>query len=251
MPPHGKIILTPSEVFVARITRKELKTDKFALEVEHTVDFFEEHRKDIIRYGAVAVVVVLIGAGHLFLPAQQRSVAPAGAGHRRSRCWKRPPVTAAAIAAGLTFPTPEARDKEAVKRFSEVASKYSGSDEGRYRPLHPGLRWRPTRDAWPRPKRASRTWWIPAARTTPRWPGCRWRTSTFSSGRTAQGEEVLRPLIDKPTVLVSKDEATIALARGLAESKPAEARKLLEPLRASRSSAVSQAAIQLYSEIPQ
>ena len=37
---------------MARITRKDLKTDKFALEVGHTVDFFEEHRREVVRYGA-------------------------------------------------------------------------------------------------------------------------------------------------------------------------------------------------------
>ena len=32
---------------MARITRKELKADKFALEVEHTVTLFEEHKREI------------------------------------------------------------------------------------------------------------------------------------------------------------------------------------------------------------
>ncbi len=45
---------------MARITRKELKTDKFALEVEHTVDFFEEHKSEIIRYGAAALALAAI-----------------------------------------------------------------------------------------------------------------------------------------------------------------------------------------------
>ena len=40
---------------MSRITRKELKTDKFALEIGHTVTFFEEHRQEIIRYGGVAL----------------------------------------------------------------------------------------------------------------------------------------------------------------------------------------------------
>ena len=37
---------------MARITRKELKTDKFALEVEQTVTYFEEHAEEVMRYGA-------------------------------------------------------------------------------------------------------------------------------------------------------------------------------------------------------
>ena len=72
----------------------------------------------------------------------------------------------------------------------------------------------------------------------------------FSSGRTAPGEEVLRGLIANPTVMVSADEARLALARGLARSNPAEARKIAEPLRASRDGAVAQAAVQITGEIP-
>ena len=43
-----------------RITRKELKADKFAVEVEHTVDYVAHHRAQVIRYGVVGVVVVAL-----------------------------------------------------------------------------------------------------------------------------------------------------------------------------------------------
>ena len=42
---------------------------------------------------------------------------------------------------------------------------------------------------------------------------------------------MLRDLIAHPTIFVSKEQATITLARYLAPKKPAEARKLLDPLR--------------------
>ena len=45
---------------MARITRKELKSDKFALEVEHTFSFFEEHRAEVLRYGAIAAGVLVL-----------------------------------------------------------------------------------------------------------------------------------------------------------------------------------------------
>jgi len=51
-----------------------------------------------------------------------------------------------------------------------------------------------------------------------------------------------------PTIFVSKEQAAIALARGIAPSKPAEARKLLEPLR-TQPGAISQAAISTYAEL--
>ena len=37
--------------------------------------------------------------------------------------------------------------------------------------------------------------------------------------------------MDHPTIFVSKEQAAITLARFLARKKPAEARKLLDPLR--------------------
>jgi len=55
----------------------------------------------------------------------------------------------------------------------------------------------------------------------------------YSDGRDAQGEAILRDLMDHPTTLVSKEQATITLARYLMIKRPAEARKLLDPLRPS------------------
>ena len=72
----------------------------------------------------------------------------------------------------------------------------------------------------------------------------------FADGRADQGEKTLRDLMANPTVFVSADQATISLARFLAPKKPAEARKLLEPLR-SRTGNVGQLALTLMAEIPQ
>src|ERR1039457_5467440 len=71
----------------------------------------------------------------------------------------------------------------------------------------------------------------------------------FAEGKPGPGEQMLRSLMDNPTVFVSTDQAAIMLARMLAPTKPAEARKLLGPLRAKPGS-VSQAAIQAYGELP-
>jgi hypothetical protein len=61
---------------------------------------------------------------------------------------------------------------------------------------------------------------------------------------------VLRDLIAKPTVFVSSEQATVSLARFLAQKKPAEARRLLEPLR-TRQGNVGEVALTLLGEIPQ
>jgi prepilin-type processing-associated H-X9-DG protein len=70
----------------------------------------------------------------------------------------------------------------------------------------------------------------------------------FLDGHVSQAEALLRALIAHPTLFVSKEQATLALASGLAKTNPGEARKLVEPLRTSRS-AVSAAALELYGEL--
>src|ERR1019366_5855401 len=47
-------------VFVSRITRKELKTDKFALEVEHGISFCEHHKNERLKYGVPAGGVAIL-----------------------------------------------------------------------------------------------------------------------------------------------------------------------------------------------
>ena len=71
-----------------------------------------------------------------------------------------------------------------------------------------------------------------------------------SQGKTDDAEKLLRQLIDKPTMFVSKEQATLDLAQVLAKKNPAEARKLLEPLSASPRTAVSRAAVAAMGTIP-
>ena len=56
-----------------RITRKELKTDKFALEVEHTVDFVAGHRRQLLLFGSIAVAVVLVAVSVFFFMRHQHT----------------------------------------------------------------------------------------------------------------------------------------------------------------------------------
>jgi hypothetical protein len=70
----------------------------------------------------------------------------------------------------------------------------------------------------------------------------------FAEGRPADAEKILRDLMQHPSIFVSKEQATIALARGIASTKPDEARKLLDPLRIA-SGAVGQAAVAALSEL--
>ena len=61
---------------MARITRKELKSDKFALEIGQTVTFFEDHRQEFFRYGWIALAVVAIVLGYSWYARHQHAVCP-------------------------------------------------------------------------------------------------------------------------------------------------------------------------------
>ncbi|MGH9555974.1 MAG: hypothetical protein ACRD2Y_09155, partial [Terriglobales bacterium] len=69
-------------------------------------------------------------------------------------------------------------------------------------------------------------------------------------GKIAEAEKLIRGVMANPTVMVSKEMATVELARVLVKTRPADARKLLEPLRIERT-AVSKAAITTLGDLPQ
>jgi len=231
---------------VARITRKELKTDKFALEVGHTVDFFEEHRTEIVRYGAAAlavaaiVVLIFVYRSHQHT-ARQEALAKAIA-------VQEAPVGQGSPGTPLTFPTQEAKDKEAIKVFSELAAKYSGTDEGYIAEYYLGCIAADQGKLGEADKRFSSVA-DSAGKKYASLAKLALGQLYFAEGKPGPGEQTLRSLMDNPTVFVSKDQAAIVLARMLAPTKPAEARKLLDPLRA-KPGAVSQTAIQAYADLP-
>ena len=70
-----------------------------------------------------------------------------------------------------------------------------------------------------------------------------------SQGKNDEAEKLLKQLVDKPSVFVSKEQATLDLAQVVAKRNPAEARKLLEPLSASPRTAVSRAAVGIMGSI--
>jgi predicted negative regulator of RcsB-dependent stress response len=232
---------------VPRITRKELKTDKFALEVGHTVTFFEEHQKELIRYGAGGIVLVLLIVGYSMYSRQQHGV-------REEALAKAIQVQETAIGpitpgqTQATFPTQEAKDEVALKTFGDLQSKYPGSDEGEIAGYYLGA----IKADQGKLAEAEKNFKDVADKGNAKYASlAKFALSQiyFADGRAAQGESTLRDLMANPTIYISKEQAAIALARAIVKTKPAEARKLLDPLRAQPGS-VGQAAISVYGELP-
>ena len=230
---------------MSRITRKELKTDKFAVEVGHGISFFEHHKNEAVKYGAIAIGVIVLIVGYTI--------------YQRGQHGTREQALAAAIRVqeapvgvsgngGMAFPSQEAKDQETVRVFTELQTKYSGSAEGEIAQYYLGS----IKADQGKLAEAEKLYQGVAQKGDEKYASLAKFSLAqiyFADGRTDQGEKLLRELIANPTVFVSADQATISLARFLAPKKPAEARKLLDPLR-SRPGNVGQTALSLLAELP-
>jgi predicted negative regulator of RcsB-dependent stress response len=216
---------------VDRLTRKELKKDKFALEVGHTVEFLGEHRPQLMRYGGAALAVVILVAGLLYYNRRQHEARQRDL-YTASQLMTAP-VSVSPVPGFQTFVNEAEKNQAVTKAFSILASKYSGSDEGNIAQYYLGT------------MALAQGRLDDAAKLLSQAAGS--GNQDYSSvaklaladlyaaqGKTSEAEKLLRALVASPTVLVSKEQATISLARLLASSNPGEARKLLEPLKASQ-----------------
>lgn len=228
-----------------RLTRKELKTDKFALEVGQIFEYLREHQRESTRYGVVAAVVLLLAIGFL--------------SYRRYQHNLREQVLNAALRIQDAqvgqpgnefipgFPTQAEKDQAVLKAFTDLATKYPGSDEGVIAGYNLGtLAANQGKNA--EAEKAFQEVINSGNATYGSLAKLSLADLYAGQGKLPEAEKLVRSVIDKPSVLVSKEHATIALARLLASSRPAEARKLLEPLRTARS-VISRAALTALSEL--
>lgn len=229
-----------------RQTRKDLKTDKFAEEVFDVFSWTTAHKTEVIRYGAIVVALVVIGLGVMF--------------YNRSQATQREEALASALriddaAVGPTAPpalhfdTEEQKDTARAQAFSAIVAKYSGSQEAAIAEMYlagydvdagnldsAAKRFQHVVDDAPKPYAA-------LARLA--------LAQVYANqNKIPEAEKLLREVIAHPTATVSKDEATLVLGQILGPSNPAEAHKLLDPLRTSTSAAVSRTAITASAEIP-
>lgn len=230
-----------------QLTRKELKTDKFVLEFEHGVELFTTHRQQITRWGSIAAGVAVVVVAIMLYRGHQHNV-------RQEALHSAMEIQNAAIGPSsnplvLSFPNAAERDKAVQKAFGDLAAKYPGTDEGAVAEFFLGT------NAADNGKLSDAEKYFKAAVDSGSGPYASVAKLSLaqiyaSEGKLADGEKLLQSVIDHPTVLVSKDEATIVLAQMMESSNPQKARKLLEPLRTSRRPNVSKAAIDAVGQLP-
>jgi TolA-binding protein len=233
---------------VDRLTRKELKSDRFALEVQHGVTYVNEHRQQMMRWGGIGLGALVLISGIVIYRNHEHSV-------RQEDLAAAMKIQNANIGPAqteyqTTFPTAAERYKAVEKSFTDLSKKYSGSDEGEVAEFYLGTaaadqgRIDEAERHFKRIAEGGSSSYASLAKLS-------LAQIYATNGKVADGEKLLQSLIDKPTVMVSKEQATIALGELLAKTDPARARKLLEPLRNSKRSGVSRAAINALSDFPQ
>jgi predicted negative regulator of RcsB-dependent stress response len=232
---------------VDRLSRKELKTDKFVQETGHIFEFLTEHPEQLKMYGAIALGVIVLAGGIYFYRNHQaaaREEALAQAMRIDNAVVSNNPVPP-----NLNFKTTEEKDQARTKAFTELATKYRGSREGAIGAIYMASTAADSGDLASAEKQYRDV--VDSA------PSDFASLATISlaqllnaQGKHDEAEKLLRDLIKNPTTLVSKEQATIELAAVLAKTKPAEARALLDPLKIGRS-AVSRQAVQMLGQLPQ
>lgn len=222
-----------------RITRKELKTDKFAVEVEHTVDFVTQHRRQLVIYGSIGAAVAVIAVGLYFYQRHQHTAREQALADAIQ--IQEAPVGQPNPNAPVNFPTEDAKRAAATKAFSELAAQYPGTSEATVAKYYLGA----IAVEQGKVSDAQRLFGEAADAGDKNYASlARFSLAQVyvSENRLADAEKIFRDLIAHPTALVSKELATIELAKAIAPTRPAEAKKLLDPLKA-QTGAVSQAAL--------
>ncbi len=231
-----------------RLKRKELKSDEFASTVGHTVEYVTEHRTQFIRWGIIGGIVLVLVLGGLSWRNYRR-------GQREQALnaaleIQNAPVGQVQNEYVRSFPTEQARMTAATKAFQDIVNQYGGSDEGIIAEYYLGAL------AADQGRMIEAQKYFESVSNSGKKDYASLAALSLaeiykSEGKTAQAENLLRPLVDKPTEFVSKEQATIALAGVISKTKPDEARKMLEPLRTSTRRAVSTNAITAIGDIAQ
>jgi predicted negative regulator of RcsB-dependent stress response len=232
----------------SNLTRKELlKQDKFTVEAEHTVNYLSEHRKEAVRYGGIALALIILVAAVFYYRSSQLSVREQILGEAIG--LSSAPVGQAAPSGGPSFPTQAAKDDAVTKAFTKLAADYSGTEEAYIAEYYLAAR---ALDAGKVDEARKRNQDVAdhADANYASLAKLALAQLDFAENRTAEAEVLLKGLMDHPTDLVSKTQATFTYANVIAPTRPEEARKLYMQLAGDKSD-IGQMALTAMGSLPQ
>jgi len=210
---------------VDRITRHELKSDQFVEQVGQIVENVEAHRAQVIRYSIAAIAVVLLGAGIYWFWHNRKEVRQADL-TRVMRIWTAP---VGGVPGEYSFANADSKDKALSKALVELEAKHSGSKEAGAGDYLLGIR-AADQGKFDDAERYFKLAVDDAGKEYGSLAKLALADVYSAKGKPDEAEKLLKGLIDHPTAMVSKDQATISLVRLYSKTKPADARKLADPL---------------------
>ncbi|MBY0507959.1 MAG: tetratricopeptide repeat protein [Bryobacteraceae bacterium] len=227
--------------------RKELKTDELAVATEHALGYAASHRQQMIRYGGLAAAVLIIAGGAYWFftsRAEERRAALREVYAAREATVGAEPQNGALKA----FGTQQLKDAAVDKAISDLLAKHPGTEEAAIALFQKGTLLADKGNL----TESRKTYEQLAAMGGDFGSLARFSIAQAmtTEGKVADAEKIFRELIAAPTSMVSKEQATMALARAIMATRPDEARKLVEPLRAHTRNQVSRNAVSLLGEIP-
>ena len=231
-----------------RISRKQLKTDPFRTEVQHTLEYVTEHKSQAVRYGSIALVVVVLIGGWYFYSQHEHTVRQ----EKMAEVFRisNANVGPAQNAFELSYATPDAKDAALVKALSDLSLQFHGTEEGTAGEYMLAAHAADKGNAAEAERRLRD---VVDNGKGPYTSMARVQLARIygSQEKIADAKNLLQPLIDRPTMFVSKEQAELALAKIIGPTEPDQARKILMSLRTSDRPVISQAAMNQLRELPQ
>jgi predicted negative regulator of RcsB-dependent stress response len=228
------------------LTRKELTQDPLALKAGETFGFLSSHRPQVIRYvGGALALIAIVWLGFYYVSYKQgtRQQALADAIEAQNA-----PVGQAPPNGGLNFASEQAKKDAVQKAYNRIFSDFGGSTEG-YIAEYALADMDADSGKYSDARKKLQDVADHADANYASLAKLALAQLDFAENKISDAQALLKDLIDHPTDLVSKNQATFTLAKGIAPTQPAEARKLLLPI-ASAAGEASQAAVTALQELP-
>ncbi len=231
------------------MTRHELKEqlqhDQFTDSVSYALHYASSHKQRLTQAAILAVIAAAIAGCLFWFNAHRRTL--------RQQDLQKALVTVDAQVGppneyAKTFATQDEKTKASIKALAAVVAKDGGTREGFFAQYYLGTLKAQNNDS----KGAESDLRAVANSGSESAPLAKIALAQLyiASKRTSEAQELLRSLVNKPTDLVSKSQAQILLAQTDATANPAEAKKILQQLKASKEDpAVTRAAEQLASQL--
>jgi tetratricopeptide (TPR) repeat protein len=230
---------------VDRQLKKVVKNDEFKQQVWHSIDFVKDHTAEVKKYGGILLALLVVAAGTYFYINHQADAREEALAHALRVAQAT--VGSNVQAANMHFDTQEEMDKAVEKAFREVATKYPGTQESAISLINLGQAAVDKGNLAEGEKDFKAV--VDSAPDAYASQAALALAQLYQiEGRNADAEKLLDNLIKNPSVTVSKEEAQLTLAKVIAKSDPARARKLLEELQKQRTT-ISKTAVSELAEI--